>query len=80
MSQNNAKQAEYGTELKLAGRVAQAFDLAGLTNRAGAPSLRVLCEGAGTTNACSDGLCDSIPKRNPRPALIDSDWTSLPRK
>ena len=60
--------------------MAQAFDLADLTNRAGAPSLRVLCEGAGTTNACSDGLCDSIPKRNPRPALIDSDWTSLPQK
>jgi hypothetical protein len=33
-------------------RVAQAFDLAAITNTVGAPFLRVLCEGAGTTNVC----------------------------
>jgi hypothetical protein len=33
---------------KEGGRVAQAFHLAGITREAGAPFLRVLCEGAGT--------------------------------
>ncbi len=41
------------------GRVAQAggpaFDLACITNEVGAPFLRALCEGAGTTDACADG-------------------------
>jgi RHS repeat-associated protein len=40
------------------GRVAQAFDLLGTTNTVGAPFLRVLCEGAGTTDACS---CEATP-------------------
>ena len=35
------------------GRVAQAFDLAGIAKPVGAPFLRVLCEGAGTTDVCS---------------------------
>ncbi len=30
-----------------------AFELGGVSNTVGAPFLRVLCEGAGTTNACS---------------------------
>jgi len=33
------------------GRVARAFDFAGTASIEGAPFLRVLCEGAGTTNA-----------------------------
>jgi hypothetical protein len=33
------------------GRVAQAFDLAGIYNTVGAPFLRVFCEGAGVGNA-----------------------------
>ena len=40
------------------GGVAQAFDLAAITNTVGAPFLRALCEGAGTTNACS---CAATP-------------------
>ena len=36
-------------------RVAQAFDLAAITSALGAPFLRALCEGAGTTKACADG-------------------------
>jgi hypothetical protein len=39
--------------------VAQAFDLAGITSKAGAPFLRVLCEGAGTTNADN---CEATPR------------------
>src|ERR1700722_3352734 len=46
----------------------------------GAPSLRVLCEGAGTTMPAVTLLCDSIPKRNPRPAPIDSPRPSLSQK
>jgi hypothetical protein len=33
------------------GRVAQAFELAGITNKVGAPFLRIFCEGAGVGNA-----------------------------
>jgi hypothetical protein len=38
------------------GRVAQAFDLADITNEAGAPFLRVFCEGAGTPKPASAKL------------------------
>ncbi|MGA8029994.1 MAG: hypothetical protein WB992_22850, partial [Bryobacteraceae bacterium] len=42
--------------------MAQAFDFAAIaaaiTNAVGAPFLRVLCEGAGTTNACA---CEATP-------------------
>jgi hypothetical protein len=37
--------------LNFTGRVALAFDLAGVTNKQGAPFLRVFCEGAGVGNA-----------------------------
>src|SRR6202043_2666074 len=40
------------------GGVAQAFDLAAITTTVGAPFLRVLCEGAGTTNVRS---CEVTP-------------------
>src|SRR5690348_17377644 len=45
-------------------RVAQALDLADTTQAAGAPFLRVLCEGAGTGLPAAAKLRHSIPERN----------------
>src|SRR5271163_1544747 len=51
-------------------RVAQAFDLAGLTNTSGCPVLRVFCEGRVPRRSAAAELGHSIAERNLRPLLV----------
>src|SRR5579863_5537432 len=64
------------------GRVAQAFDLAGTTSKMGAPFLRVLCEGAGTTKACTAKLGAVTTMQadgHDKPMVQTASYPPLPR-
>src|SRR5271167_343535 len=61
-------------------RVAQASDLAGITNKSGCPVLRVLCEGRVPRTLAAAKLRRAIPERNLRPAFVHPHWSGFVQK